>query len=192
MQLKGHSWGRLRRHLRIILWGQSSQRGCNSFFLTLNSCFMHELAAPDLVDHHVCLSPCLSSLCQASNPIDVAARPGAVPHTLLQKDPRVRSRTVTPQPVSLLLCSFWWKTTLLYVPERSRCMSFCWCLFKWRHVFKSSRDIFTDWLFVFVADNKDYPFVHADNRSIQDVCQGKWTRHPFLLSASSLWPGHKV
>lgn len=29
------------------------------------------------------------SVHQPSNPIDVAARPGAVPHTLLQKDPRV-------------------------------------------------------------------------------------------------------
>lgn len=29
------------------------------------------------------------SVHQPSNPIDVGARPGAVPHTLLQKDPRV-------------------------------------------------------------------------------------------------------
>ncbi|XP_016409467.1 autism susceptibility gene 2 protein-like [Sinocyclocheilus rhinocerous] len=28
-------------------------------------------------------------VCQASNPLDVAARPGTVPHTLLQKDPRI-------------------------------------------------------------------------------------------------------
>lgn len=35
---------------------------------------------------HVSLSVCVR---QPSNPIDVAARPGAVPHTLLQKDPRV-------------------------------------------------------------------------------------------------------
>lgn len=42
----------------------------------------------------------LLSLYQASNPIDVAARPGAVPHTLLQKDPRVSTRpTVSGQSV---------------------------------------------------------------------------------------------
>ncbi|XP_076853976.1 fibrosin-like 1 isoform X2 [Brachyhypopomus gauderio] len=33
---------------------------------------------------------------KASNPIDVAARPGAVPHTLLQKDPRVADAFRTP------------------------------------------------------------------------------------------------
>ncbi|XP_048847262.1 autism susceptibility gene 2 protein-like isoform X2 [Brienomyrus brachyistius] len=33
---------------------------------------------------------------KASNPIDVAARPGAVPHTLLQKDPRVTDPFRTP------------------------------------------------------------------------------------------------
>lgn len=38
-------------------------------------------------------------LCQASNPIDVAARPGAVPHTLLQKDPRVSMRPRASQPL---------------------------------------------------------------------------------------------
>lgn len=39
------------------------------------------------------------SLCQASNPIDVAGRPGAVPHTLLQKDPRVSISSVAPESV---------------------------------------------------------------------------------------------
>ncbi|XP_066512181.1 autism susceptibility gene 2 protein isoform X4 [Hoplias malabaricus] len=35
---------------------------------------------------------------KASNPIDVAARPGAVPHTLLQKDPRVTDPFRTSKP----------------------------------------------------------------------------------------------
>lgn len=44
----------------------------------------------------MCLSLCLFCLLQPSNPIDVAARPGAVPHTLLQKDPRVSIHTSLP------------------------------------------------------------------------------------------------
>ena len=52
----------------------------------------------------VSLSLSLSfSFCQASNPIDVAARPGAVPHTLLQKDPRVSIRPLASQTVPLAL-----------------------------------------------------------------------------------------
>ncbi|KAJ8380197.1 hypothetical protein SKAU_G00009750 [Synaphobranchus kaupii] len=46
------------------------------------------LPAPRHSAFESCRAQC-SSDWQASNPIDVAARPGAVPHTLLQKDPRV-------------------------------------------------------------------------------------------------------
>lgn len=53
-------------------------------------------------------------LCQASNPIDVAGRPGAVPHTLLQKDPRVSIRPIASQPV----CSSCVSSHVQYVSQR--------------------------------------------------------------------------
>lgn len=53
-------------------------RGCFSCFAIIMYCLLI----------FTCLL-LLVSVRQPSNPIDVAARPGAVPHTLLQKDPRV-------------------------------------------------------------------------------------------------------
>lgn len=55
----------------------------------------------------------------------------------------------------------------------------------------------TFWL-IFVVDggymvgDNNCLFVHTDNRSVQDICTGKWLPFHVLLNVSSLWPGHKV
>lgn len=70
---------------------------------------------------------CLSlSHRQASNSIDVAGRPGGVPHTLLQKDPRVSIRPVASWTSLLLLCVPWWKPHI----EKCECIR-SGCLKEW-------------------------------------------------------------
>lgn len=137
-----------------------------------------------LITAYFCLSVSLSLTRQASNPIDVAARPGAVPHTLLQKDPRVSIGSGASEAICAC-CEMWMHSfAWTYFFEIRNYTS---SLLVWK---KNAYCCIKYWFLVILCISV---FARTDNRSFQDTCAGKWL--PFLSSAKCvlyLWPDHKV
>lgn len=148
------------------------------------------------------LFPFLSlSLCQASNPIDVAARPGAVPHTLLQKDPRVSVKLTVPQRVS----SHSVPPSESHMCTHSMCLREMWWLFLCVNIFLRL-NISPHASRCTRVSTVPSHFGHISLLlMIMLVCLSIQITDPFrtsvrvsgclvhlLLDVTSLWPGHKV